>query len=52
MFRRDPRSAAPIDSLFGAGTRIQGDVQFSGGLHLDGSVAGSVRAAPRLHPAW
>lgn len=41
MFRKD--SAAAIDSLLGASTRIQGDLVFAGGLHLDGSVTGNVR---------
>lgn len=45
MFRRDPKADAVIDSLLNSRTRIQGDVVFSGGLHLEGSVAGSVRAA-------
>jgi cytoskeletal protein CcmA (bactofilin family) len=44
MFRRDQKSDAGIDSLISASTRIQGDVVFSGGLHLDGAVAGSVKA--------
>lgn len=45
MFRRDSRTDAVIDSLLSGRTRIQGDVVFSGGLHLDGAVTGSVRAA-------
>jgi cytoskeletal protein CcmA (bactofilin family) len=45
MFRRDQKTDPLIDSLVSASTRIQGDVQFSGGLHLDGAVTGSVRAA-------
>jgi cytoskeletal protein CcmA (bactofilin family) len=44
MFRRDPKSGALIDSLFSGSTRVDGDVQFSGGLHLDGAVAGNVQA--------
>ena len=44
MFRRDPKSGALIDSLVSGSTRIDGDVQFSGGLHLDGAVTGNVRA--------
>jgi cytoskeletal protein CcmA (bactofilin family) len=44
MFRRDQKSAALIDSLVSASTRIDGNVQFSGGLHLDGAVAGNVQA--------
>ncbi len=45
MFRRDQKTDPLIDSLVSGTTRIQGDVQFSGGLHLDGAVTGSVRAA-------
>jgi cytoskeletal protein CcmA (bactofilin family) len=44
MFKRKRNAATGIDSLFGASTGIQGDVLFSGGLHLDGSVTGSVKA--------
>lgn len=35
-----------IGSLIGAGTRIEGDVFFSGGLRLDGTVRGHVCALP------
>lgn len=45
MFRKGKAASAAIDSLLGAGTRIQGDLQFAGGLHLEGSVAGNVRPA-------
>jgi cytoskeletal protein CcmA (bactofilin family) len=34
-----------IDSLIGAGTRIEGSVIFSGGLRVDGEVKGDVRSA-------
>jgi cytoskeletal protein CcmA (bactofilin family) len=43
MFGRDDKQ--DIDTLIGKTSRIQGDVVFEGGLHLDGSVAGNVRAA-------
>jgi cytoskeletal protein CcmA (bactofilin family) len=43
MFKRDNKPDAPIDNLISAGTRIEGDVQFSGGMHLDGTVTGSVK---------
>lgn len=33
-----------IDSLIGAGTRIEGHVTFSGGLRVDGEIHGNVRA--------
>lgn len=44
MFRRSDKSDSLIDSLLSPATRIQGDVVFSGGLHLDGAVTGSVKA--------
>jgi cytoskeletal protein CcmA (bactofilin family) len=34
-----------IDSLIGAGTRIEGSLYFTGGLRIDGEVKGSVQAA-------
>lgn len=34
-----------IDSLIGAGTRVNGDVTFIGGLRIDGQVHGNVVAA-------
>lgn len=33
-----------IDSLIGAGTRIEGNVTFSGGLRVDGEIKGNVCA--------
>lgn len=44
MFGRKRNAMPNIDSLFGPSTRIQGDVLFSGGLHLDGAVTGSVKS--------
>ena len=37
-------SAARIDTLVGQGTEITGDLVFSGGLHVDGTVKGNVVA--------
>jgi cytoskeletal protein CcmA (bactofilin family) len=42
--RRGNGKAGRIDTLIGKGVRIQGDLEFEGGLHLDGSVEGSVWA--------
>jgi cytoskeletal protein CcmA (bactofilin family) len=36
---------SPIDSLIGAGTTIEGNITFVGGLRIDGSVKGNVKAA-------
>jgi cytoskeletal protein CcmA (bactofilin family) len=44
MFNRNKTKPGHIDTLVGAGTRIIGDVQFSGGLHVDGFVKGNVDA--------
>jgi len=33
-----------FDTLISAKTQIQGDLQFSGGLHIDGLVRGTIRA--------
>ena len=35
-----------IDSLVGAGTRIEGNVHFTGGLRVDGEIKGNVIADP------
>jgi cytoskeletal protein CcmA (bactofilin family) len=42
MFRRKPNKTLKIDTLIGVKTRINGDVEFSGGLHLDGYISGNV----------
>ena len=35
---------SPIDSLIGAGTTIEGNISFTGGLRIDGHVKGNVKA--------
>jgi|SRR5512135_1262986 len=35
-----------IDTLIGVGTRIDGNIQFSGGLRVDGEINGNIIAAP------
>lgn len=46
MFKRRHKTppSLRIDTLIGAGTRIVGDVQFKGGLHVDGAIQGNVVA--------
>lgn len=39
-----PNKPSPIDSLIGAGTTIEGNVAFTGGLRIDGHVKGNVSA--------
>jgi cytoskeletal protein CcmA (bactofilin family) len=43
MFKPKPTKKAEIDTLIGAKTRINGDVEFVGGLHLDGYINGNVK---------
>ena len=45
MFNRDSKPAR-IDTLIARSVRVSGDVEFAGGMHLDGQVAGGVRADP------
>jgi cytoskeletal protein CcmA (bactofilin family) len=45
MFGKKNAAQKRIDSLIGAGTLVEGDVTFSGGLRIDGRVKGDVVAA-------
>ena len=38
------RKVGKIDTLVGRQTEVQGDIRFSGGLHVDGTVKGNVSA--------
>ncbi|MDH4046788.1 MAG: polymer-forming cytoskeletal protein [Gammaproteobacteria bacterium] len=44
MFGRKNRRHTVIDTLVGANSEINGDVFFTGGCHIDGTVNGSVCA--------
>lgn len=44
MFRKQNKPQNRIDSLIGLGTRIEGDVSFTGGLRVDGEIKGNVTA--------
>jgi len=33
---------AHVDTLIGSGSRIEGDIRFSGGLRIDGAVTGNI----------
>lgn len=43
--KKDGKPQTRIDSLIGSGTRIDGNVTFSGGLRIDGEVKGNVMGA-------
>ena len=43
MFGKDSKKPqSRIDSLIGAGTQVEGNISFSGGLRIDGHVRGNV----------
>lgn len=46
MFKKDKRKgkSTRIDTLVGQHTHIKGDISFSGGLRVDGSIAGNINA--------
>ena len=43
--KEEGKRSGQIDSLIGAGTRIDGNICFTGGLRIDGEVKGSIEAA-------
>jgi cytoskeletal protein CcmA (bactofilin family) len=43
MFKQKQNKVTQIDTLIGAKTRINGDVEFVGGFHLDGFINGNVK---------
>jgi cytoskeletal protein CcmA (bactofilin family) len=44
MFGRRKHVSTRIDTLLGRTANLKGDLEFSGGLHLDGRVLGNVRS--------
>jgi len=44
MFGRRKQTSMRIDTLLGRTASLNGDLEFSGGLHLDGRVLGNVRS--------
>jgi cytoskeletal protein CcmA (bactofilin family) len=47
MFRRKQSNAKQIKNLIGVNTRINGDIEFCGGLHLDGTITGNVSSSSK-----
>jgi cytoskeletal protein CcmA (bactofilin family) len=45
MFGRRKQVSTRIDTLLGKTSSLNGDLDFSGGLHLDGRVNGNVKAS-------
>lgn len=46
MFGQGRKSGRGIETLVGAGTRVEGNLVANGGLHLEGEVRGNVSVAP------
>jgi cytoskeletal protein CcmA (bactofilin family) len=44
MFNKKQRRHTVVDTLVGTNTRINGDINFEGGCHVDGTVKGNVSA--------
>ncbi|MBM3351089.1 MAG: polymer-forming cytoskeletal protein [Betaproteobacteria bacterium] len=42
FFKKSSRIQNSIDTLIGADTRVEGNIHFSGGLRIDGTVIGAV----------
>ena len=42
MFGKKKRNRAAVKSFVGAETRVHGDIEFTGGFHVDGYVKGNV----------
>lgn len=42
--KRSGNKSGTIDTLIGQNTELRGDVVFSGGLHVDGTIKGNVKA--------
>lgn len=44
MFGQKQRRHSVVDTLVGSNTQVNGDLTFSGGCHIDGTVKGNVSA--------
>ena len=44
MFSKKQRRHTVVDTLVGSSTKLNGDLSFEGGCHIDGTVQGSVSA--------
>ena len=51
MFGRKQRRHTVVDTLVGSNSKVNGDLGFEGGCHIDGVVKGNVSADPESHSA-
>ena len=51
MFNKKQRRHTVVDTLVGTNTRINGDINFEGGCHIDGTVKGNISADTQSNSA-
>ncbi|MGI9260461.1 MAG: bactofilin family protein [Woeseiaceae bacterium] len=51
MFGRKQRRHSVVDTLVGSNSQVNGDLSFTGGCHVDGTVKGNVGADANSHSA-
>jgi len=51
MFGRKQRRHTVVDTLVGSKSKVNGDLNFEGGCHVDGTVKGNVTADPASNSA-
>lgn len=51
MFGNKQRRHNAVETLVGSNTKVSGDLHFSGGCHIDGTVEGNVTADAEGHAA-
>ena len=51
MFGRKQRRHSVVDTLVGSNSQVNGDLSFTGGCHIDGTVKGNVSADMDGHSA-
>ena len=51
MFGKKQRRHTVVDTLVGSNTKVNGDLNFEGGCHIDGTVKGNVTADPESNSA-
>ena len=51
MFGKKQRRHTVVDTLVGSNTKVNGDLNFDGGCHVDGIVKGNVTADPESNSA-
>ena len=51
MFARKQRRHSAVETLVGSNSQVNGDLNFTGGCHIDGTVNGNVSADTDTHSA-